>query len=215
MSADQSVAEEKLYVYGIVEDEAVEVSTTGVEAASDVYTVSHRNHAAVVSDIDTLDPDESDENARAHDDVLREVMTAGDGRPVVPMRFGMVFDSERALKNVLRNSRVELTGSLRQAADREEVGIKVLVPEDGLTDPEETRASIEAELDDSAEDVADGDLFSDRLLVNRAYLVARDDREQFDDAVDAVREAHPDLTVQYSGPWAPYSFVDFTIAAEA
>jgi len=215
MSADQTVADEKLYVYGVVEDEGVDVSTPGVEAASDVYTISHRRHAAVVSDIDTLDPDESDENARAHDDVLREVMTAGDGRPVVPMRFGMVFDSERALKNVLRNSRVELTGSLRQAVDREEVGIKVLVPEDGLADPEEARASIEAELDERAEDVEDGDLFSDRLLLNRAYLVARGRRGRFDDAVDAVREAYPELTVQYSGPWAPYSFVDFTIATEA
>ncbi|MBV0926056.1 GvpL/GvpF family gas vesicle protein [Halomicroarcula limicola] len=206
---------DKIYAYGVIEADSIDVSTDGVEGESDVYTVSHRTHAAVVSDIDTLDPEESDENARAHDDVLREVMTAGDGRAVVPMRFGMVFESERALKNVLRNSRAELTGSLRRAAGHEEVGIKVLVPEDGVADADSVRESIETELADHAADVADGDLFSDRLLLNNSYLVERDERESFDDAVDAVREAHPDLTVQYSGPWAPYSFVDFHIKAEA
>lgn len=206
---------DKLYAYGVVEADPVEVSTTGVEGAADVYTVAHRRHAAVVSDVDTLDPEETDENARAHDDVLRDVMTGDGGRAVVPMQFGMVFESERALKNVLRNSRAELTGSLRQAAGREEVGVKVLAPEDGVPDPEAVRESVEDRLAEHAEAVAPGELFSDRLLSNRSYLVDRERRDAFDDAVDAVRDDHESLTVQYSGPWAPYSFVDFQVAAEA
>lgn len=214
MSDDQPASGDKLYVYGVIEDESVDVSTTGVKGADDVYTVAHRTHAAVVSDIDTLDPDETDENARAHDEVLREVMDEGDGRGVVPMRFGMVFESERALKNVLRNSRVELRRSLRQADSREEVGIKVLLPQDGVADSDSVQTAIENELDDKAADVAEGDLFSDRLLMNRSYLVDRENRERFNDAIDTVRETHSDLTVQYSGPWAPYSFVDFTIKKE-
>jgi hypothetical protein len=207
--------EDKLYAYGIIEDDSLDVSVDGVDGASDIYTVSHRRHAAVVSDIDTLDPEESDDNARAHDDVLREVMEGGGGRAVVPMRFGMVFESKRALKNVLRNSRAEITGSLRRAAGCEEVGVKVLRPKEGLEDADAVRESIEERLAEHAIDVSEGDLFSDRLLSNRSYLVERADREAFDDAVDEIRAAHESLTVQYSGPWAPYSFVDFHVKAEA
>lgn len=209
------MAEEYLYAYGIIEDDDLDVSATGVEGASDIYTVAHRRHAVVVSDIDELEPEETDENARRHDDVLRDVMEGDGGRPVVPMRFGMVFDSKRELKNVLRNSRAEITGSLRDAEGRAEVGVKVIAPEEGIEDPEDVRESIESRLEEAAVDVSQGDLFSDRLVSNRSYLVERADREAFDDAVDAVRDAHDDLTVQYSGPWAPYSFVEFHIKAEA
>lgn len=204
---------ERRYAYGIVEDEPLELAVDGVRGASDVYTVGHRRHAAVVSDVDVLEPEETDENTRAHDEVIKTVMEHDGGRAIVPMRFGMVFENERTLKNVLQGSRAAITRAMRNVDGREELGVKVLVPEEGVDDAEGIQQSIVDELEAHSVAQSEGDLFTDRLLVNRSYLVNRDDRETFERVVDDVREEHESLTVQFSGPWPPYSFVDLRIEA--
>ncbi len=50
-------------------------------------------------------------------------------------------------------------------------------------------------------------------MLNRSYLVDREDREAFDEAI-ARLEDEDDLVVRYTGPFAPYSFVDVTIGAQ-
>jgi hypothetical protein len=44
------------------------------------------------------------------------------------------------------------------------------------------------------------------MLLNAAFLVARDDLPAFRRAVDAVAQALPPDSVQLTGPWPPYSF---------
>lgn len=205
---------EKRYVYGIIEAEPLELDVDGVNGADTAYTVEYQKHAAVVSDIETMDPEQTDENATAHDEVLRTVMTHGDGRTVVPMQFGMVFESNRALKNVLRSGRLAFTRALRKVSGNVELGVKAVAPEDGDVDTEALRDTAEAELDPLSVNVAEGDQFSDRLVLNRSYLVERENQAAFDDAVDRVREADEAATIQYSGPWAPYNFVDIEIGVK-
>lgn len=205
---------EKRYVYGIIEAEPLELDVDGVNGADTAYTVEYQKHAAVVSDIETMDPEQTDENATAHDEVLRTVMTHGDGRTVVPMQFGMVFESNRALKNVLRSGRLAFTRALRKVSGNVELGVKAVAPEGGDVDTEALRDTAEAELDPLSVNVAEGDQFSDRLVLNRSYLVERENQAAFDDAVDRVREADEAATIQYSGPWAPYNFVDIEIGVK-
>lgn len=51
--------------------------------------------------------------------------------------------------------------------------------------------------------------------MNRSYLIDRDERAAFDEAVDAVTDDYGDvLTVQYTGPWPPYNFVDIEIGTQ-
>ena len=205
---------EKRYVYGIIENEPLTLDVDGVDGADSVYTVDYQKHAALVSDIDTMDPEQNDDNVSAHDDVLRTVMTHGDGRTVVPMQFGMVFESNRALKNVLRSGRLAFTRALRKVDGKVELGVKVIEPEDGGVDRAKVRESAEAELGPLSVNVVEGDQFSDRLVLNQSYLVEESDQAAFDDAVDRVREADENAKVQYSGPWAPYNFVDIEIGVE-
>lgn len=205
---------EKRYVYGIIESEPLTHDVDGVDGADTVYTVEYQKHAALVSDIDTMDPEQSDENVTAHDEVLRTVMTEGDGRPVVPMQFGMVFESNRTLKNVLRSGRIAFTRALRTVRGNVELGVKAVAPADGDVDTEAIRDAAEAELEPLSESVAEGDQFSERLVLNRSYLVDRSNQEAFDDAVDRVRETDENATIQYSGPWAPYNFVDVEIGVK-
>lgn len=202
------------YVYGIIRSEELELDVDGVGDADQVYTLDVGPYAVVVSNIDSRDPDQTDENSRAHDEVLRAVMKHGDGRTVVPMRFGMVFEHDRAIENVIRGSREPIESAFRELEGSVELGVKVVAPTDGIEDPESTIADIVEELGQHAQSAADGDLFSDRLLLNRSFLVDREDRPAFDEAVDRVEEAHPELQIQYTGPWAPYSFVDIEVGVQ-
>ena len=208
-----------IYAYGITEAESIdegsfdfEVTGVGGETTRP-YAVTHGPLSAIVTDIDDLEPSQTEENVQAHDEVLRAVMESDEERTIIPMRFGMVFKTKRALKNVLRSGRRAFTKALRQVDGMQEIGVKVLAPEEGDVDVD-VEIEIAAPLAERSDTVAENDLFSDRLLLNRSYLLPRENREAFDDDIDRIRDAHPDLRIQYTGPWAPYSFVDIEIGAE-
>ncbi|AXR82122.1 GvpL/GvpF family gas vesicle protein [Natrarchaeobaculum sulfurireducens] len=202
------------YVYGIVDGSPIEFEADAVRDAEYVYTISHRRLGAVVSDVDTTDPEETDEDARRHDEVLREVMDHDGGRAVVPMQFGMAFETDRSLKNVLRGARPAFRRALNDVEGRIELGLKVVRDESEGVDDEAIEADVADALEPIAAQSVPNDLFSDRLVLNRSYLVDRDDREPFDEAVTDLEDDHDDLTFRYTGPFAPYSFVDVTIGAQ-
>jgi putative intracellular protease/amidase len=43
-----------------------------------------------------------------------------------------------------------------------------------------------------------------------AYLVRNEERPAFESALAGFVEAHPDVTVVCTGPWAPYTFAEAT-----
>ncbi|RQG95920.1 GvpL/GvpF family gas vesicle protein [Natrarchaeobius chitinivorans] len=201
------------YVYGIIDGDPVEFEGEAVAGATDVYTISHRRLGAVVSDIDTTEPEETDEDAKRHDEVLREIMNHDGGRAVVPMQFGMAFESDRALKNVLRGALPAFRRALNDVEGRVELGVKVVSEEDADVDADAVRERVADELEPIAAQSVANDLFSDRLLLNRSYLVDREEREEFDEAIARLEEEAEGFMVRYTGPFAPYSFVDVTIGA--
>ena len=203
------------YVYGVVANEdAIELETEAVRGASEIYPISHRGLAALVSDVETTDPERTDEDARRHDDVLRSIMEHNGKRAVVPMRFGMVFENDRALKNVLRGGRPAFRRTLREVEGRVELGLKIVREEDATVDREAVAGAIEDELESIAVDSVENRLFSDRLVVNRSYLVPDDEREAFSEAISRLEESYDELAFRYTGPFAPYSFVDIQIGAQ-
>ncbi|SEH15192.1 Gas vesicle synthesis protein GvpL/GvpF [Natronorubrum sediminis] len=202
------------YVYGVMNDDPVEFEADAVAGADYVYTVSHRRLNAVVSDIDTTDPEETDEDAQRHDEILREIMERDGGRTIVPMQFGMAFESDRALKNILRGARPAFRRAINDIEGRIELGLKVVREEDADVDEEAIEAAVADELESIADQSVPNGLFSDRLVLNQSYLVAKEDRETFDDAVAELEEEHDDLIFRYTGPFAPYSFVDVAIGTQ-
>ncbi len=199
------------YVYGVVTDD-VAFETDAVAGADQIYTISHRRLGAVASDIETTEPEETDEDAQRHDEILRTVMEKG--HTIVPMQFGMVFESDRALKNVLRGARPAFRRAMNDIEGRVELGVKIVRDADATVDREAIEASVADELNPIAAQSVPNDLFSDRLVLNRSYLVDREDRAAFDDAIVRLEDNHDDLTVRYTGPFAPYSFVDVRIGAQ-
>ncbi|WP_122090610.1 GvpL/GvpF family gas vesicle protein [Halalkalicoccus subterraneus] len=206
--------DDSLYVYGVIENEDLDLEIEGVNGADHAYTVDYQSLSAVVSDIDTVEPERSDENVKNHDEVLQTVLEYDGGRTIVPMSFGMGFKDKRTLKNLLRNARPVFTRTLREIDGMVELGLKVLTEDDASFDREGVVADVEGRFDPISVNMVENELFSDRLVINRSYLVERADREAFNEAVSEFEDTHEELLVQYTGPWAPYNFVDIEISAQ-
>ncbi|AFK19405.1 GvpL/GvpF family gas vesicle protein [Haloferax mediterranei ATCC 33500] len=206
---------DNLYTYGVIEQEDIELEIDGVAGAERVYTVDYRTLSAVVSDIDTTDPERTDEDVQVHNTVLQHVLEYDGGRTVVPMSFGMAFKNGRTLKGVMRGARRALRSALNDIEGTVELGVKIITSSEGGVSHDAIRADIGDRLSELSINETENDLFSDRLVVNKSYLVARDRRDDFDAAIDTIEEEYGDeLTVQYTGPWAPYNFVDIHIGAD-
>ena len=54
----------------------------------------------------------------------------------------------------------------------------------------------------------------DRMIMNAAFLVARDAEEGFDARVKDIGQRYDKLTFKYTGPWPPYNFVNIRLKLE-
>lgn len=54
----------------------------------------------------------------------------------------------------------------------------------------------------------------DRMIMNAAFLVARDQEGAFDARVKELGSAYDKLTFRYTGPWPPYNFVNIRLKLE-
>lgn len=55
----------------------------------------------------------------------------------------------------------------------------------------------------------------DQMIMNAAFLVERDEEEEFDDAVRALAEKYREMvSFTYTGPWPPYNFVNVKLRLE-
>jgi gas vesicle protein GvpL/GvpF len=54
----------------------------------------------------------------------------------------------------------------------------------------------------------------DRMIMNAAFLVARDAENAFDTRVKDVGQRYDKLTFKYTGPWPPYNFVNIRLKLE-
>lgn len=206
---------ENLYTYGVIEQEDIELSIEGVGEAELVYTVDYRTLSAVVSDIDTTEPERTDEDVEAHNNVLQRVLEYDGSRTVVPMSFGMAFKNGRTLKGVLRGARRALRSALNDIEGTVELGVKMIGPAESRQPHEEVQDTVMDRLSEVSINETENDLFSDRLIVNKSYLVKRENRDVFNAVIDDIEAEYGDrLTIQYTGPWAPYNFVDIHIGAE-
>ncbi|MBA3884784.1 MAG: GvpL/GvpF family gas vesicle protein [Acidobacteria bacterium] len=54
----------------------------------------------------------------------------------------------------------------------------------------------------------------DRMIMNAAFLVARDAEDHFDARVKGIGQRYDKLTFKYTGPWPPYNFVNIRLKLE-
>src|SRR5262245_15885391 len=54
----------------------------------------------------------------------------------------------------------------------------------------------------------------DKMIMNAAFLVSRDQETAFDSRVKSIAAEHDKLTFKYTGPWPPYNFVNIRLKLE-
>jgi hypothetical protein len=54
----------------------------------------------------------------------------------------------------------------------------------------------------------------DKMIVNAAFLVAREKEQEFDSRVKEIGARYENLTFKYTGPWPPYNFVNIRLKLE-
>ncbi len=54
----------------------------------------------------------------------------------------------------------------------------------------------------------------DKMIMNAAFLVARDRESAFDTKVKEIATRYGELTFKYTGPWPPYNFVNIRLKLE-
>jgi hypothetical protein len=113
------------YVYCIIRQEKPrDFGTIGIgSGANRVYTVHHRDLAAVVSDTPIVIYDPTRENVLAHEFVNETVMREF---TVIPMSFGTVFRSEEDVSELLRSTYQAFIDVLEKMRGKIEFGLKVL-----------------------------------------------------------------------------------------
>ena len=256
--ADGDRTPEGVYVYCIIETgDAKTFGKIGIGGRGDeVFTVHHRDLAAVVSRAPLLVYDPTRENALTHEHVQEIVMNEHGFTPV-PMSFGTLFktdddtveflkDTYDALRDVLQKMKDKLEFGLKVNWDREEVLREIEVEneeirrlkseiqtntqsstyfarmqlgrlvEQALADKSDSYVrAIYDHLRDAAIASRSNKVIGDKMIMNAAFLVARDQSEQFDAKVHEIgKQFEGKLSFRYTGPWPPYNFVTIRLQLE-
>ena len=120
---DPAFAEGK-YVYCIIRnDRSREFGEIGIGSGARVYTVSHKDLAAVVSDTPIVIYDPTRENVLAHEFVNETVMREF---TLIPMSFGTIFRSENDVRALLSSTYQAFTDVLDKMQGKIEFGLKIL-----------------------------------------------------------------------------------------
>lgn len=204
-----------LYIYGVLRSrEELNFGPIGLGTPpAEVGTVGHGELAAVVSSGPLGVPDPTRDNVLAHHRVQEAVMRE---HTLLPMAFGLTLPGREEVVELLRSAEDAFTGVLEQLEGHLELGLKVLWDKDLL--PQEVaehdaQAIVEA-LRPHATAVRVVSPIGERMILNAAFLVVRDQESAFDAKVRSLAARFELLMFQYTGPWAPYHFADIRLRWE-
>jgi hypothetical protein len=225
----------------------------GIDGQSpEVYTVTYRDMAAVVSDVPIAPLDSTREHVLAHERVNETVMR---DRTVLPMSFGTIFKTSDDIVELLRSAYDAFTDVLEKMRDKLEYGLKVLWDRDEIVRAIEQEDEdihrlkseiasqkgstyfarmqygrlIDAALQQRSERYVAEFLYrlrsvsvasrvnraiGDRMIMNAAFLVQRDQEQVFDEQIKQIAATFESLTFRYTGPWPPYNFVNIRLKLE-
>lgn len=214
-SPTEPTAARGLYVYGVLRTKqelgfgAIGLGTPPAE----VVTVRHGELAAVVSDGPLGVPDPTRDHVLAHHRVQEAVMRE---HTLLPTAFGLTFRGREEVEALLRSAHDTFVGVLTRLEGHLELGLKVLWDWDrlGREQAEQDAQAIVATLRPLATATRVVSPVGQRMILNVAFLVAREQEGAFDAKVRSLAARFEQLTFQFTGPWAPYHFADIRLRRE-
>ncbi len=204
------------YVYCVIsaDGERKNFGNSGIADTGEVYAFPYKEFAAVVSDSPMKEYEARDENIKAHEEVVRKILD--EEGTVLPVAFNMVFKDKRTLLVTMNKARKALRKAYETVDSKVELGIKAILTKDAIKSKKvgfvkNFESDLLNTLDGKFASLKRLDLFSDRLALNMAFLVDRAKIEEFSEAIESLHNRYDLLKILYSGPWAPYNFVDIQI----
>lgn len=210
-----------IHVYAVLAGDAAVPPLAGIDDAA--VAARHGEELVLAVSEHAAPPEVSERNVLRHAEVVEAL--AADGAAVLPVRFGLAFTTEESLLRDVQARAPELRASVERVRGCTEIGLRVLCPESAEPAPrssggaaymrsrlretvERTRlaAEVHERLARHARDSARSASAAERLLVDAAYLVPRDDVASFREEVARLGRSRPELSFLCTGPWPPYSF---------
>jgi len=210
------------YVYAIVDASAPPLEAVPGVDGTDLHTVEVSELAAVVSLVDRgrfnaeslqaalADLGRLEQIARAHHRVIETIARQ---TPVAPLRMATILWDEPGVVALLEANRSSFTQVLERIRGREEWGVKAYAAPESEVAALNAVQAIHAGLTAKATDTrlhppqsAQLSRLRQPMLLNAAYLLDAADGVTFTAAVAGQATAHPELRIELSGPWPPYSF---------
>ncbi|HIE31113.1 MAG TPA: GvpL/GvpF family gas vesicle protein [Methanosarcinales archaeon] len=200
------------YIYCIIRSPGERKSFGDIGfGGEEVYTMEYRDFAPVISDAPMKEYEVNEEEVGLHRTVEEHVMKE---HSVIPVAYGMVFKNKKLVNVALKAGYKAIKKAMKTVDNRVELGVKVIQPKDASEwngKIEECRSDFLEGLNKIAADSKELNLFSDRLILNASFLVDRDKIDEFSGELEQIGDRYESLKTQYSGPWAPYNFVDIHI----
>jgi Gas vesicle synthesis protein GvpL/GvpF len=209
-----------LVFYAIAECSEGEVDGHGLEGRP-LKGVAEGELVAVVSERSTRHLDQESAILWEYERTVETLMRQ---HPILPARFGSVFDAEDDVRSMMRERSAELRAAVARVRDAAELGLRASwssLPEGGKSDESGT-AYMHRRLAQHrrAEHVARVLEPLDRLArashhrlqpdaataFAGAYLIERDRLEEFTQLVRDLDQRLEDIGLLLTGPWPPYSF---------
>jgi hypothetical protein len=207
-----------IHVYGIVDELESLPPVGGVDDAP----LERRRIGGLELVVSEVPGEEvTQEAVLQHAEVVDELMSRS--RAVLPAQFSRPFRGDEELASAVGAKAPDLERRLSEVRGCVELGLRVIAParesapataESGVEylrarlDEERERARFITELDEPLARLSQataGASASDTVL-ERAYLVRKEDVSEFLETVQELEAAHPELTLACTGPWPPYSF---------
>lgn len=209
------------WLTGIGEEQVRTLTCSGLTALVSDVSLSEFGETALRESLENMD--RLDEVARLHHYVID---AAARLFPLLPVRLATVYSDDAAMCTALTDHRQQLRDTLRRLGGRVEWGVKAYTAAESGTAPEsgnragrhqaarEPARAVHARLAGQAAAAMlrppqPAQLSGVRLpmLLNGAYLVDAGAVTSFTAAVAGEATAHPELRIELTGPWPPYSFV--------
>jgi hypothetical protein len=195
------------WLTGIGDEQVRTLSSSGLTALVSNVRLAEFGEAALRANL--ADLNWLNEVARLHHYVID---AAARQFPLLPVRLATVYSDDAAVCAALAGHREQLRDTLRQLGGRVEWGVKAYAAPEAESDAERARA-VHARLAGQAEAAMLRAPQSPQLtgvrrpmLLNGAYLVDAGAGTNFTAAVAGEATAHPELRIELTGPWPPYSF---------
>jgi hypothetical protein len=203
-----------LYVYCIIRSNGEKNSFGNIGfGGNEVYTIDYKDFSPVISNAPIKKYEVNEDEVELHKNIVQLIMNE---HSVIPVAYGMVFKNRKLITIAMSAGYKAIKKAMESIDNKIELGIKVIMPKDaGLNGKkEECRSEYLERLKKLAHDSKELKLFSERLVLNVSFLVAKDKINEFSGEVENLSNKYDYLKTQYSGPWPPYNFVDIHVLSK-